>query len=137
MIDKTDLEILQLLKSNCKTQLKDIGEAVHLTAQAVSKRVLKMEKMGIIKGYTVLLDEKLLGQTITAYITIIMKTTEHQAFQSFLKNNEAVVEANRISGDGCYMLKVLVKTQEDLNCFLDSLLPFGNYRLNICIDQIK
>lgn len=137
MIDKTDVEILQMLKTNCKIQLIDIGEAVHLTGQAVSKRILKMEKLGIIKGYTVLLDEKLLGKTITAYITIFMKTTDHSAFQAFLKNNEAVVEANRISGEGCYLLKVQVNTHEDLNRFLDSVLPYGNYRLNISIGEIK
>jgi Transcriptional regulators len=137
MLDHTDFKILKLLQANCKMQYRDIGEAVHLTGQAVSNRISRLEELGIIKGYSVLLDEKLLGKTLTAYITVFMKTTDHRSFQTFLHNTEAVVEANRISGEGCYLLKVQVNSQEDLNCFLDSVLAFGNYRLNISISKIK
>lgn len=137
MLDNTDFEILNLLKANSKIQFREIGEAVHLTGQAVSNRISRMENLGVIKGYSVLLDEKLLGKTVTAYITIFMKATDHAAFQVFLKNNESVVEACRISGEGCYMLKIQVNSQEDLNHFLDLVLEYGNYRVNISIDKIK
>ncbi|MDD4600196.1 HTH-type transcriptional regulator LrpC [bioreactor metagenome] len=137
MLDNTDLKILKLLKVNCKMQLRDIGEVVHLTGQAVSNRISRMEDLGVIKGYSVLLDDNLLGKTITAYITIFMKTTNHRAFHVFLNDNESVVEASRISGEGCYLLKIQVNSQEDLNCFLDSVLEYGNYRANISIGKIK
>lgn len=137
MLDKTDLAILERLKANCKTRLRDIGEDVHLTGQAVANRVSRMESLGVIKGYTILLNEELLGKTITAYLTIFMKTTNHEAFQIFLKSSESVVEASRISGEGCYMLKIQVNSQLELNHFLDSVLQFGNYRLNISIGRIK
>lgn len=137
MLDNTDLEILKLLKSNCKMQFRDIGEVVHLTGQAVSNRISRMEHLGVIKGYTVLLDEKMLNKSLTAYITIFMKTTNHEVFCKFLSTNESVLEANRISGEGCYMLKIQVNSQEDLNDFLDSVLKYGNYRVNISIGKIK
>lgn len=137
MLDNTDLEILKLLKANCKMQFRDIGEIIHLTGQAVSNRISRMEDLGVIKGYTVLLDDKLLGKAITAYITIFMKTVNHGAFHIFLKDNESVVEASRISGEGCYMLKIHVNSQDDLNYFLDSILEYGNYRVNISIGKVK
>lgn len=137
MLDNTDLEILKLLKSNGKMQFRDIGEAVHLTGQAVSNRITRMEELGVIQGYSVLLDEKRLGKSITAYITVFMKTTNHGAFQAFLRNSESVVEANRISGEGCYLIKVQVPSQDELNLFLDSVLEYGNYRVNIAIGKIK
>lgn len=137
MLDNTDLEILKLLKANCKMQFRDIGEVVHLTGQAVSNRISRMEDLGVIKGYTVLLDDKLLGKAITAYITIFMKTINHRDFHIFLNNNESVIEASRISGEGCYMLKIQVNSQDDLNHFLDSTLEYGNYRVNISIGKVK
>ena len=137
MLDNTDLEILRLLKSNCKMQFRDIGEVVHLTGQAVSNRISRMEHLGVIKGYTILLDEKMLNKSLIAYITIFMKTTNHEVFCKFLSNNESVLEANRISGEGCYMLKIQVNSQEDLNDFLDFVLKYGNYRVNISIGKIK
>ncbi len=137
MLDNTDWEILKLLKANCKRQLRDIGDIVHLTGQAVSNRIVKMEKLGIIKSYSVVLNDKLLGKNITAYVTIFMKTTNHEAFRTFLTANDSVVEASRISGDGCYILKLQVSSPDELNCFLDSVLKYGNYQVNICIGKIK
>jgi Lrp/AsnC family leucine-responsive transcriptional regulator len=137
MLDNTDWEILKLLKADGKMQFRDIGEVVHLTGQAVSNRIARMEDLGVIQGYTVLLDDKLLGKNITAYITIFMKTTNHGDFRVFLNDNQAVVEASHISGEGCYMLKIQVNSQEDLNQFLDLVLKYGNYRVNMSIGKIK
>ncbi|WP_088186636.1 Lrp/AsnC family transcriptional regulator [Desulfosporosinus sp. FKA] len=137
MLDKTDLAIIELLKANCKVHLRDIGEAIHLTGQAVANRISRMESLGVIKGYTALIDEELLGKTLTAYVTVFMKTTDHKTFQIFIKDNSSVVEAYRISGDGCYMLKIQVNSQIELNLFLDSILQYGNFRINIGIGKIK
>lgn len=137
MVDHTDWEILKLLKENCKMQFRDIGETVHLTGQAVSKRIVRMEELGIIKGYSVLLNEELLGKTVTAYVTVFMKTYDHKRFHVFLTENTAVIEANRISGEGCYLLKIKVASQSELTLFLDSVLLYGNYRVNLSIGKIK
>lgn len=37
MFDEIDLKIIDILKNNSKTPLKEIGEKVHLTPQGVSK----------------------------------------------------------------------------------------------------
>ena len=137
MLDKTDWEIIALLKENAKLQLRDIGEKVHLTGQAVANRISKLENWGIIKGYTVILDDMKLGNGIAAYVKIYMKTTDHGSFQTFLRESPFVAEAHRISGEGCYLLKVSASSQEELNRFLDQCLAFGNYGLNISIGQIK
>ncbi len=58
MIDKTDFEIMMLLRDNARMQLNELGDRVHLTGQAVSNRIKKLEALGIIKSYSVILDEK-------------------------------------------------------------------------------
>lgn len=137
MLDNIDLQILKLLKKNCKMQFRDIGEVVHLTGQAVSNRIAKMEELGVITGYSVVLNNKLLGKSITAYITVFMKTTDHASLHTFLEHNEIVLEAARISGEGCYLLKIQVDSADDLTLFLDDVLKYGNYRVNISIGTIK
>lgn len=137
MIDQTDLQIIELLRHNSKLQYRDIGNVVHLTGQAVSNRISKLEQLGIIKGYSVIIDDALLGKAIIAYITVFMKSTNEKSFQDLLSKHPMVVEANRISGDGCYILKSLAKSQNDLNELLDSILEYGNYRVNIVLTEIK
>ncbi|OAA93240.1 Lrp/AsnC family transcriptional regulator [Clostridium coskatii] len=137
MLDQTDVKILTLLKENSRLQWREIGELVHLTGQAVANRIKKMEKEGIIEKYTINLNNTKLDKSLIAYITVFMKTSNHPAFIQFVKNNKFIIECHRISGDGCYLLKVNVTDEENLMCLLNKILDFGNYRLNISISRIK
>lgn len=137
MLDQTDFEILSLLKKNSRIQWREVGELVHLTGQAVANRIRKMEDMSIIEGYTIKLNQSKLDKSLIAFITIFMKTTDHLSFQSFIKEKPEILEGNRISGDGCYLLKVNVSNEQELMDMLDEILKYGNYRVNISIGKIK
>lgn len=136
MLDRTDMEILKCLRNNGRLLWKEIGDTVHMTGQAVSARVEKLKEMGIIKCFTVDIDNIKLGKAITAFITVFMKSNDHKAFQNYLITAEGVEEAHRISGDGCYWVKACISTQEELNSLLDGILIYGNYRLSISIGEI-
>ena len=137
MLDRTDHEIIALLNSNARLQWQEIGDLVHLTGQAVANRVRRLEHIGIIQGFSIQVDENLLGKPLLAYVTMFMKTTDHQGFQKFLKDNSMVKEAHRVSGEGCYLLKLLVADQTELTNLLDSMLVFGNCRVNLSIGKVK
>jgi Lrp/AsnC family leucine-responsive transcriptional regulator len=137
MLDQTDLAILKLLQQNSRMQWREIGELVHLTGQAVGNRIRKMEELGIIEGYSVKINPDKLGSSVQAFVTIFMKTNNHSAFQDFIKQREEISEAHRISGEGCYTLKVSVASAEELNRLLDDILQYANYRVNISIGTVK
>ncbi|KNY24885.1 Lrp/AsnC family transcriptional regulator [Pseudobacteroides cellulosolvens] len=137
MIDQTDMEIIKLLTQNSRMQWQDIGEKVHLTGQAVKNRVDRLEKLGVIEGYTVKLNQDKLGMEIKAFVTVFMKTTDHASFKKYLMQSDLINEAYRISGEGCYLLQVNTTSQKELLTFLDGVLKYGNYRVNLSIDKIK
>lgn len=137
MLDQTDIKILKLLSINSRAQWQEIGEQVHLTGQAVKNRINRMEKLGVIECYTIKINQLKAGKEITAFVTVFMKTTDHISFQKFIIENEAIVEANRISGEGCYLMKVLAASQKELVTLLDKILEFGNYKVNLSIENIK
>ncbi|MFD2444065.1 Lrp/AsnC family transcriptional regulator [Bacillus sp. CGMCC 1.16607] len=136
-LDNIDFQILQLLSENSRIQWKDLGEQIHMTGQAVGNRVKKLEESGVIKAYTLLVDEMKLGLTFTAFVIIYMKTANHDSFIRYINDRNEVVEAHRVSGVGCYHLKIKVKSQEQLNLLLNELLNHGNYSLNLSIQEIK
>lgn len=137
MFDELDLKIIAMLKNDSKMTLKKIGESVHLTSQGVSNRISHLQSLGIITQYTICTNDALLGKNITAYITIFMKTTKHDKLVIFIKSNSIIVEAHRISGDGCYLLKVVCSDISEINLLLDKLMEFGTYRLNLSTSKIK
>jgi Lrp/AsnC family leucine-responsive transcriptional regulator len=137
MIDQTDMSILRLLSENSRMQWQEIGEAVHMTGQAVRNRIRRLEKLGVIEGYTLKLNDAQIGRNVTAYITVFMKTTEHASFRKVLHECPLIAEAHRISGEGCYLLKAVASGQQELVDLLEELLHFGNYKVNLSIEKVK
>jgi Lrp/AsnC family leucine-responsive transcriptional regulator len=137
MFDELDLKIIDMLKMNSKLSLKIIGKNIHLTPQAVSNRIIRLQNLGLITQYTICTNDALLGKNVTAYITIFMKTTKHDQLIKFIKSNPIIEEAHRISGDGCYLLKAICCNMDVINLLLDAILEYGTYRLNLSTSTIK
>ena len=137
IMDNTDFEILEMLKKNARSQIKNIAEVVHLSAPAVASRINRMEKSGVIKAYTVKIDEEKFSKSIQCFITVFMKNINHKEFQKMIINKVDVVEFHKISGTGCYLLKVRSEKQIKLNEILNDISLYGNYQVNISIDKLK
>ncbi|GAA1373137.1 Lrp/AsnC family transcriptional regulator [Peribacillus frigoritolerans] len=136
-LDNIDFQILRLLSENSRIQWKDLGEQIHMTGQAVGNRIKKLEENGVIKAYSLIVDEMKLGLSYTAFVIIYMETADHDSFIRFINDRNEIVEAHRVSGEGCYHLKIKVNSQELLNLFLNKILDYGNYSLNLSIQEIK
>ncbi|CAM4017508.1 Lrp/AsnC family transcriptional regulator [Lederbergia lenta] len=136
-LDNIDFQILRLLSENSRIQWKDLGEQIHMTGQAVGNRIKKLEDNGVIKAYSLLVDEMKVGLTYTAFVIIYMKTANHDSFIRLMNEWKEVVEVHRVSGEGCYHLKLKVNSQEHLNLFLDKILEYGNYAVHLSIQEIK
>jgi Lrp/AsnC family leucine-responsive transcriptional regulator len=137
MIDATDMRIISLLQNNARLQWKQIGEDVHMSGPAVANRIQRLEDMGVIEGYTVKLNELLLGNKQCIFITVMMKDYGHTKFKEFILTREEIKEAHRVSGEPCFILKVQLSNQEILAQLLDEILVFGNYKINISIGRVK
>jgi Lrp/AsnC family leucine-responsive transcriptional regulator len=136
MLDRTDLHILDELSRNSRITMKELGEKVHLTGQAASARVAKLEDNGVIEGYTIILNQVKLGCFIHAFITIITQSTFHQPYLSFIKTQEQYIIQNyKISGEGCYLIECKFPSNEILDKFLEDLNEYANYKLSIVINK--
>jgi Lrp/AsnC family transcriptional regulator, leucine-responsive regulatory protein len=66
-LDKTDHQIIELLSQNARRTMADIGEKVALSASAVTRRIERLERSGVIAGYTVVVDHRKAGRPIQAF----------------------------------------------------------------------
>lgn len=136
MLDNTDMRILDELSKNSRITMKELGEKVHLTGQAASARVAKLEDNGIIEGYTIKINQEKMGFPVHTIINIYTKTTHHQPYLSFIKTQEQYVIYNyKISGDSCYLLECKFPSNEILDEFLIGLSNYVNYKLSIVINK--
>ena len=114
--------------------MKELGEKVHLTGQATSSRVIRLEEKGIIEGYTIKLNERKLGYYVHAFINIYTRSIQHSSYLSFVKTQQEYIIKNfKISGEGCYLLECKFPSNEALDQFLTQLNEHANYKLSIVI----
>ncbi|MEC0180637.1 Lrp/AsnC family transcriptional regulator [Paenibacillus peoriae] len=136
MLDHTDKLILEELSKNSRITMKELGERVHLTGQAVASRVAKLEDNGVIERYTIKVNQAKLRCYIHAFITISLNNLYHQPFLSFIKKQERYVLNNfKVSGEGCYILECRFPSNEYLDQFLVALNEYANYKISIVINK--
>ncbi len=72
-LDELDTAILRYLeRQGCATNF-EVGEAVGLSPSAASRRILALEAGGAIRGYRALIDDRLLGKSMTVYIRVTLE----------------------------------------------------------------
>ena len=125
MLDKKDMEILEVLKNHAKWTTHHISKKTLIPVTTVHNRIKKMESMGIIKGYTAILDHKRLGEAVAAFVLVDVHA-DNQAVRSneILKEKEKfreVQEAYTITGDHDIILRVSVKDTDSLEEFIERL----------------
>jgi len=64
-LDETDVKILKTLTSDARLSSRQIAKQCGISIGTVLSRIKKMEKDGIIKGYSALLDQEKLGYELT------------------------------------------------------------------------
>ncbi len=122
-LDKKDLEVLEALKSNAKWTTQQISKKTLIPVTTVHNRIKKMEAMGIIKGYTAILDHKKLGKTVSAFILANIKA-EHKAGERSsalledINKLKEVEEVFAVTGSTDMILKVGVEDTDKLNEFI-------------------
>lgn len=125
ILDKNDLSIIEALKENSSLSTQKISRKVNIPITTVHNRIKKLEKEGIIEGYTIKLNNKKIGKPIAAYIMITvdykllqqLKISQYELARK-LKANTAVEDAAMVTGAGDIIIKVRVKDIDELNEFV-------------------
>jgi Lrp/AsnC family leucine-responsive transcriptional regulator len=66
-LDGTDHEILALLRRDARRTIADIAERVSMSPPAVKRRIHRLESVGVITGYTAVIDHAKLGRPLQAF----------------------------------------------------------------------
>lgn len=124
-MDKKDELILAILKENSKLSSQQISKKTRIPITTVHNRIKKLEKQGIIKGYTVILDNKKIGKPIAAYVLItvdykLLKQLKmsQQELAKKLKQHEFVEESAMVTGATDIIIKIRVNSIDQMDSFV-------------------
>lgn len=119
-LDDLDWSILRLLQSDAKKTYSEIGQKLKVAHSTVYERIRRMEKYGIIKKYTTIVDlEKIGKKSVTAFMTVFTDPKESETVAKKLAEMKEVVEvATSLSEELLIIAKVVAETQENLHAFI-------------------
>ncbi len=115
-LDALDLTILAALQRDGRLTNAALAEEVHLSPSACHRRVRRMEKAGVITGYTTRLDPRAVGRQTVVFVEITLQGQSEEvldAFEAALARVPDVVECHLMAGSADYLVKVMAADSED------------------------
>jgi Lrp/AsnC family leucine-responsive transcriptional regulator len=120
-LDRTDLLLLAELQRAGRQTNAELAERVHLSASACLRRVQRLEREGVIRGYSAQVDPERLGLGLQAFVRVQLRhhdAASVAAFGDFVGQWDEVVACHALTGDMDYLLQVAVRDLEHFSRFL-------------------
>jgi len=143
-LDALDLKILHALQDDGR--IANVALAVHvgLSPSSTLERVKRLERSGVIQGFTARINRKALGHDVVVFVQLTMREHDRKALTQFemavVKLSE-VLECHHVAGDYDFLLKVLAKDVDSLRRLLvdriSELPSVGRIHSLLVLDTVK
>lgn len=114
-MDDVDRRILKVLEVDARTSLRKIAEVVGVALGTVSNRVRRLESLGVIKGYTVLLDPDKAGWGLSVVIGLRIEKGRLIEIQEKIARDNRVYGVYDVTGDYDSMVLARATNRDDLD----------------------
>ena len=125
LLDDVNRRLLRELHSDPRITMSALARRVGMSAPAVTERVQRMERAGVIIGYRMEVSPAALGLPITAFARIRPAPGQLPKIAELAAGLPEVSECHRITGEDCFLIKVHAGAIEDLETILDRFLTYG------------
>lgn len=119
MIDGIDSKILMNLQSNARISNAEIARRVGLAPSAVLERIRRLERDGVLRGYTARIAPATLDRGTLAFVFVQAETPPFdRSVGEQLAAIPEVLEVHEIAGDDCLLVKLRCASNEALGALL-------------------
>jgi len=121
-LDETDVKILKMLTFNARLSSRQIAKKCEISIGTVLTRMKRMEKEGVVKGYTALLDHEKLGYELTVVTEITVSKGRLLEVENEIARLPNVCCVYDVTGLTDAFIIAKFKTREELSSFTKKLL---------------
>jgi Lrp/AsnC family transcriptional regulator for asnA, asnC and gidA len=98
-MDELDRNLLQALNREGRVSFRELAHQFDVSSQTISDRIAKMTEKGIIKGFTVVVDQAKIGYPITFVVELDVDLTKMEYVQKKLTEYPELYQINVVTGD--------------------------------------
>ncbi len=115
-MDAIDTQIISILRANGRASFASIGEQVGLSPHGTADRVRRLERDGVITGYTAEVDSGRIGRSVDALVDVrLLPATDPDEFERLVAGQSAVTELVFLTGRFDYQMRVACRDADDLD----------------------
>ncbi len=111
--ERAEREILAALQEDGRLTNAELAGRIGLSESPTFRRVKRLEEMGVIRGYSADVDQRLLGLDVTAFVQVTMEKQpdeKTQAFHAAVAAEPHIIECHAMSGAHDYLMKVVARS---------------------------
>lgn len=129
--DGVDRALLAELQRDGRQSIAELARTVHMSNSAVAERVRRLEEAGVVSGYRAVVDPERLGYTILAFLRLRYPSSQYKPLHDLLAITPEVVEAHHVTGDDCFILKVVATSMRHLEQVSGTIGSLGSVTTSI------
>lgn len=130
-LDGTDEALIKHLQENGRTSLAELGRLVSLSTSATADRLRRITEAGIITGYAATVNPEALGYSIAAFVRLAYPSGNYRPLHNLLDVTPEVIEAHHVTGDDCFIFKVIARDMRDLERITGRLAALGSITTSV------
>lgn len=120
-LDRVDRQLLEELQRDGRMSIAELARRVHLSPTPCLERIKRLERDGVIRGYSAHLDPEHVGLPVLTFVEVAVDRTTPNVFEQFgrmMREMDEVVECHMIAGQFDYLLKVRTSSTNAFRKFL-------------------
>jgi Lrp/AsnC family leucine-responsive transcriptional regulator len=143
-MDNTDRHIIRELQADARLTNQELSERIALSPSPCLRRVRNLERAGVIRGYTAIVDQEKYGLPINVFIGVrLEKQTDEtiRAFEAGVQKLDEVLACYLMAGARDYLLHVVSHSLQTYEAFIRDKLTripgIGQLESSFAFGQVK
>ena len=124
-LDETNRLLLRELHADPRITMSALARKVGMSAPAVTERVQRLQRAGVITGFSMSVDPAALGLPVTAFVRVRPAARQLTKIAALAETLDQVSECHRITGEDCFYLTLHLRSIDELSETLDRFLVYG------------
>ncbi len=121
MLDEKDRKIIEILLENGRATFTEMAKRIGITEAAIRKRVKRLEEIGVLKKYTAIVDNKLLGYSILGLVGVDAESDKLLKIANTIAENDWAKKVWITTGDHMIMIEIWAKDNREFMQIIEEI----------------
>ena len=128
-LDRTDIQILNILQEDAATPLRELARRIHSSAATCQRRIALLRASGVLIKEVALVDRVRVGRPLTVFVSVELdqqNSSVLKMFELLVRDEPDVMACYEVAGEYDFMLVVTAASMESFQEFTRRVFTSNN-----------